>query len=263
VVGTSGTLADVTERHRAEAALRASERQYRALVDNSQGLICTHDLNGTLRAVNPAAATHLGYRPEALIGSSLADLLVPGARTLFPTYLHQLHQSGSASGTMHLRTSSGEEWYWLYHNTLHYSPDEAPYVQGYAQDITTLKRAEAALRQSEERFRTLATLEPALVRELVDLFLNHAPQQIAALEHCLRDGAFSDVQGHAHTLKGACGNLDLRALGRHCAEVERYAASHDSVDLKNTYEALTAAFYDVITPLEQLRHRLLTRARTT
>ena len=42
-------------------SLRARERRYRDLVAESFGLICTHDLQGFLLMVNPAAAQALGY----------------------------------------------------------------------------------------------------------------------------------------------------------------------------------------------------------
>src|SRR5262245_22403203 len=49
-------------------ALRESEQRYRELVEYSLGLICTHDLKGTLLSINPAAANSLGYTPEDGVG---------------------------------------------------------------------------------------------------------------------------------------------------------------------------------------------------
>jgi len=141
-------IADITPRRRAEQALRHSEKRYRALVDNSQGLICTHDLNGILLSVNPATVDMLGYQPEEWIGKNIRDFLAPDMRQLFNAYLEQLRQHGTASGLMRVVTKGGEERVWMYRNTLCEEAGAPPYVLGHAQDITEL-------RASEERFRSL------------------------------------------------------------------------------------------------------------
>src|SRR5206468_12838617 len=71
-------IADLTAAwHRTTDALRDSERRYRELVEYSLGLICTHDLTGTILSINPAAAQSLGYQPEEGIGRNLRDFLAP------------------------------------------------------------------------------------------------------------------------------------------------------------------------------------------
>src|SRR5437667_11159336 len=81
-------------------ALRESERRYRELVEYSLGLICTHDLAGTILSINPAAAHSLGYRPEDGIGRNLREFLSPDKRDLFDDYLQRIHEAGHDAGLM-------------------------------------------------------------------------------------------------------------------------------------------------------------------
>jgi two-component system, cell cycle sensor histidine kinase and response regulator CckA len=65
---------DITERKRADAALRASEEQYRALYDDTPTMYFKLATDGTVRSVNRFGATQLGYRVEELIGHSVLNL---------------------------------------------------------------------------------------------------------------------------------------------------------------------------------------------
>ena len=67
----------------ADESLDWSEKRYRHLVENSLGLICTHDLEGIVLSVNPAAASSLGYEPRDGIGRNLREFLSPGTRHRF------------------------------------------------------------------------------------------------------------------------------------------------------------------------------------
>ena len=158
---------DVTERKKAEQALRISEDRYRDLVDNSHELICTHDLEGRVLSVNPWAARVLGYPQNSLVGINIRDGLLPEYREKFDDYLRTVITQGSAGGVMKVRTATGETRLWEYYNTLRTEGVEKPIVRGMAHDATerrkALKRekearveAEAANRVKDEFLSTLS-----------------------------------------------------------------------------------------------------------
>jgi PAS domain S-box-containing protein len=155
---------DITERKKAETALRISEDRYRDLVDNSHELICTHDLNGKVLSVNPWAARVLGYPREALIGINIRDGLVPEHRAEFDEYLALVKTEGSARGVMKVRTATGETRLWEYYNTLRTEGVATPIVRGMAHDVT--ERRQALKREKEAR------LEAEAANRVKDEFLS-------------------------------------------------------------------------------------------
>jgi PAS domain S-box-containing protein len=143
---------DIAVRKRAESALRESEDRYRDLVEHSQDLICTHDLDGVLLSVNEAPLRILGYSREELLNKPLRDFVTPAARPLCDAYLAQIQKEGSARGLLPVLTKDGQVRLWEYHNSLRSEGVRTPVVRGLAHDVTDQKRAESALRKSEEKF---------------------------------------------------------------------------------------------------------------
>jgi len=134
-------------------ALRESERRYRELVEYSLGLICTHDLAGTILSINPAAANSLGYQPEDGIGRNLREFLSPDKRDLFDAYLQRIHSAGHDAGLMSVVARGGGIRVWMYRNVVSHGPDGSPYVLGHAIDVTERVEAERTLRRNEEVLR--------------------------------------------------------------------------------------------------------------
>ena len=139
--------------HKTADALHETERRYRELVEHSLGLMCTHDLTGTILSVNAAAATSLGYRPEQGIGYNLRDFLSPETRHLFDGYLQRIQDTGQDVGVMRVIVRNGESRFWMYRNVLSRDQGGTPYVLGHAIDITERIAAERKLRDSDEALR--------------------------------------------------------------------------------------------------------------
>ena len=156
IIYYEGTAQDISERKLAEEALRESEERYRDLVENSHELICTHDLNGKILSVNRAAQQLFGYSLNEFAGKmNIRDILAPQVRDQFQDYMAQILNEGGTRGMMLVQTRSGEHRLLEYYNSLRTEGVAAPIVRGIARDITEARRAERALRESEERYREL------------------------------------------------------------------------------------------------------------
>lgn len=150
-VGIFGVNRDITEQKEALAAVEASEKRYRALVDDGQGLICTHDRAGKILTINPAAARSLGYTPEEMIGRNLEEFVLPSARPALEPYLKAVFDAPTLEGLLYLVDKHGDDRIWSYRNARMMEANEEPYILGYAQDITAIKRAEIALQTTTQR----------------------------------------------------------------------------------------------------------------
>ncbi len=146
-----------------EERLRESEQRYRNLVENSQGLICTHDMEGTLLSVNPAVAHLGGYQPSEMVGRNLREFLMPAVRPFFGDYLEGIRQEKIVSGILRGMTKDGRERVWAYRNVRLEEAGKPPYVLGHAIDITERVRAEEALRETEARLRTVIANSPIVL----------------------------------------------------------------------------------------------------
>ncbi len=146
---------DVSERKKADDALRESEDRYRDLVEHSEDLLCTHNLEGNLLSVNPAPARILGYQPEQMVNLPMRELVAPEFREQFDAYLERIKTNGADRGVLCVVTRSGERRIWEYNNTLRTDGVPTPIVRGMAHDVTERKRASAALHKSEQRYQML------------------------------------------------------------------------------------------------------------
>jgi PAS domain S-box-containing protein len=142
----------VTEKKEFEETIRRSEKRYRDLFNYSQALICTHNMNGRLLAVNPEISRVLGYKEEEMIGRNIQEFIPMEHRPKFEEeYIRALRNSTTAvSGVFCVLSKEGREIYLLYKNYRMEEPGLEPYVIGFSQDITDRVKIEKELRFAKQ-----------------------------------------------------------------------------------------------------------------
>jgi PAS domain S-box-containing protein len=142
----------------AAADLRLSEEDYRVLVDNLRAGIyrTTGDPYGRIVKANPAMAKIFGYgSTDELAKVSVSELYVnPDDRKRF---IEEVQSSGNAIGKeLLLKKRDGTPMWVSCTATIRYDEfGDVKWIDGIMEDITDRKRAEEALRESEEEYRTL------------------------------------------------------------------------------------------------------------
>ncbi|WP_412062936.1 PAS domain S-box protein [Rubrivirga sp. IMCC45206] len=155
---------DALERARAVAALRTSEARFRAVLDATDAVVFTKDLDGRYTLVNRAWMAVLGGPTEGALGRTDAELFSPEVAAAVVANDRAVLAAGRPSQFDEVVEVGGEPRTYLSVKFPLLDADGRPYaVGGIASDITPLKRAEAALRESEARFRHLAEALPVIV----------------------------------------------------------------------------------------------------
>lgn len=140
-----GMAVPITERVRAETALRESERRYRQLFHDSQDAVYITDSDGTIVDMNPAGMRLFGYTPEELRTLNAQDAYAdPEQRERFR---RAVEETGSVEGfEVQLRRKDGEPLYCVLTTTVRRdSAGEITGYQGIIRNITEQKKFEQQL----------------------------------------------------------------------------------------------------------------------
>ncbi len=235
---------DITMRKRAIRALEVSEGRFRKLFQYSLGLICTHDLEGVLLSVNPAAARALDCSIGDLMGRNLAELMPPERRDECAAYLRRVITNGMDSGMLVVMARDGTERVWQYHNVLDKDADE-PYVLGHAQDVTDRRNYERRLREQS----TIDPLTGCRNRRFLD---EHAARLGDSSWACIlidldRFKQINDTYGHERGDQVLIGMADfLRAHAPKESVVVRMGGDEFLLLIDHADDASTAALADML-----------------
>ena len=157
---------DITERKRAEEASRESLKRYQLIVENISNVVWTMDMNFHNTFVSPSVYQQRGYTPEEVKNQPLSERMNPNSiEKVFNLYNEKLKliEAGDSEGWKPVEFEIEQpckdgSTIWTT-NTVRFlpGPDKQPAsLLGTTHDITERKRAEEALRESEDKFRSFA-----------------------------------------------------------------------------------------------------------
>jgi PAS domain S-box-containing protein len=148
---------DISDRKRLEEILRRDQRTMLAMANAPNDIYVLLDLDGTILQANEVIAQSLGRTPEEMIGLCLWDMLPRPVADFRRSVFERVVQTGQAErvedqGRLGIYDS----------RVIPVVNDQGEVVQVaiLARDITDRKRIENALRESEERYRTLVETSP-------------------------------------------------------------------------------------------------------
>lgn len=212
-------MRDISERKRAESALRDTEERYRELVENAKDMVFVHDVEGRFLAVNRAAERITGYSRQELLSLSVFDLLAPEEHESVSAAIRGFAAGGEAPDEViaDVLARDGRRV------TLEVSPRivrrdaSRVLVEGVARDVTERRRAAEEIRRLNE------ALERRVEERTAEL--SAANRELEAfgysVSHDLR-GPLRTIEGFSRLLLDECG-ASLNETGREY--VERVQAS--------------------------------------
>jgi PAS domain S-box-containing protein len=168
-----GTIQDITDRKRAEQALRDSEEQWKAVFENNPTMYFMVDATGTIMSVNPFGAEQLGYTAEELIGRPVQNLFHEADREAVQRNTAIcLEQLGRAMSWELRKIRKDGEALWVRDTARTMLIKKRPVVLIVCEDITERKRTAEALREVQmelahaNRVATMGQLTASIAHEV-------------------------------------------------------------------------------------------------
>ena len=236
--------AEERQRWHAEAALRASEERFRALVENSSdALLMLLDAQGHVTYLTPSTVRHLGWQPEQTIGRSICDFVHPDDREHAGGRLAEAVANPGTAVTeeARLRHADGS---WRVMEGVAVNRLADPAVAGVvvnARDITERRTLEEQLRLSQ-KLEAVGQLAGGVAHDFNNMLT-------AILGYC---HLILDEMPEEHPLRRDL--LEIQAAGDRAASLTRQLLAFSR---RQMLQPQVVNINTLVTQLEKLLHRLI------
>lgn len=159
----AGQIAVAIKQKRAEEAIQQSEEKHRLLIENSHDIIYTLDLDGKFTFVSNAWSVFLGYSVSEMIGTPFVKSVNIKDRPAFQQFFTETLQSSERQTGVEYKIKHADgSWRWHTSSAMPIKNNAGICIgiEGVARDISEQKQVEAALHESEERYRVLVENSP-------------------------------------------------------------------------------------------------------
>ncbi|MDQ4002172.1 MAG: PAS domain S-box protein [Actinomycetota bacterium] len=205
-----GVQNDVTERRRAEEALRDSEERYRALYEDNPSMYFTLDEKGTVLSVNHFGSKQLGYAPEELVGRPLLEIFHEEDRQAVSHYLSgSLQAPERISGWEARKIRKDGSVLWVRENVRAVrGPDGDTVILVTCEDVTERKHAESERARLLDR-EQVARGEAEAARQHLRAILDNLTEGVLVAEP---QGRIVFANSAANTMLGSTNEKTLEEL---------------------------------------------------
>ena len=146
------------------AERRRVEKHYREIVEQAADIIYTRDMDGVISSINAAGARFFGKSHHEIVGGHLSKLIGDKAATRDVEETRKAATDSPLRSTYYLKDAEDSGRYLEGVLTIERDRKGQPTgIRGVVRDVTEQKLAEAALRESEERYRRLVELSPEAI----------------------------------------------------------------------------------------------------
>jgi PAS domain S-box-containing protein len=242
---------DVTERIRADEAIRESEEKYRDLYDNAPDMYHTLDKNGIVVDCNETEARMLGYKKEEIIGRPLTDFFTGKSKRFFEMDFPRLNKE-KAQLTLEREYVRKDGSTFLASLNVFSEFDDAGNLittKAISRDIDEQKKIERALKKAYEKLKSIDELKSNLIANVTHELRTPLTIVMSSLELAIAE---EDKKNRNELLEMA-----MDAMVRQdsivgdlieASQIDKgdMGLNLKSIDLKNTIDTISSEFIPIV-----------------